>query len=77
MAKSMLETVVVRKMANQARTPGLATAGSGAMKENAQEAVTVPGWLLILMKRKEAEPEAPATRETNQTEMGKVIRGDK
>ena len=64
-------------MARKARTPGLAIAGSGAMKENAQAAVTVPGRLLILMKRKEAEPEAPAPKEINQREMGKVIRGDK
>ena len=47
------------------------------MRENAQEAVTVPGRLLMLMKRKEAEPEAPVPKEINQRERGKVIRGDK
>ena len=47
------------------------------MKENDQETVTVPGRLLILMKRNEAEPEAPMPKEINQRERGKVIRGDK
>ena len=64
-------------MAKKARTPGLATAGNGAMRENAQEAVTVPGRLLIPRKRKEAEPEAPAPKGINPRERGKEIRGDK
>ena len=56
--------------------PRLAIADNGAMMENAQEVVTVPGRLPILKKRKEAETEAPAPGRSRR-ERGKVIRGDK
>ena len=74
----LVTKVVVRRMASQATTPGLATAGSGATKENVQEVVLVPGKLPILRRRKEAEPEALVpTRGIDQRAGAKEIRGDR
>ena len=75
---SLVTKVVVIKIASQATTPGLATAGNGATKEHAPEVVLVLGRLPTLRRRKEAEPEVPVpTKGKKQRVGGKEVRGDK